>query len=78
MSPQLIPRSTPGRGHRLAGAEEAVTHEPDGSPASRSKTVPGRRDAKDAALNEQQEHAVGKEEAGRQAGLRFFLRFWSW
>jgi len=49
------------------------------APARRhSKVVPGRRGAEIAALDKQQQHAVGIREAGREAGLRFFLRYWSW
>jgi hypothetical protein len=73
MSPQLTPRPASDRTRQLAGAQEI-----DRSPASRSKVVPGQRDAQDAAPNQQQEHAAGIKGAGRNAGLRFFLRFWSW
>jgi hypothetical protein len=48
-------------------------------PARRhSKVVPGRRGEENDALDNQQQHAVGIREAGRTAGLRVFLRYWSW
>jgi hypothetical protein len=73
MSPQLTSRPATDDGRRLADDSKYQR-----TPASRSKVVPGGRAANDAASDNEEQQPVGIKEVGRKAGLRFFLRYWSW